>query len=65
VRSGAAGDLICKVVIETPVNLSERQQQLLQELDNSMGSGAEAARYRPKEQGFFDGVRKFFDDLRG
>jgi molecular chaperone DnaJ len=65
VRSGGVGDLICKVVIETPVNLSERQKELLQELDNSMGTGAEAARYRPKEQGFFDGVRKFFDDLRG
>ncbi len=29
VRSGAVGDLICKVVIETPVNLNERQRELL------------------------------------
>ncbi len=65
VRTGAVGDLICKVVIETPVNLSERQRDLLRELDESMGTGDEAARYRPKEKGFFDGVRKFFDDLRG
>ncbi|MDX1705044.1 molecular chaperone DnaJ [Pseudidiomarina sp.] len=64
VRTGAVGDLICKVVIETPVNLSERQRELLRELDESMGTGDEAARYRPKEKGFFDGVRKFFDDLR-
>ncbi|MGQ4276269.1 molecular chaperone DnaJ [Pseudidiomarina sp. E22-M8] len=65
VRTGAVGDLICKVVIETPVNLSDEQRDLLRELDESMGSGDEAARYRPKEKGFFDGVKRFFDDLRG
>ncbi|RUO56064.1 molecular chaperone DnaJ [Pseudidiomarina homiensis] len=65
VRTGATGDLICKVVLETPVNLSEKQKDLLRQLDESMGSGDEAARYRPKEKGFFDGVKRFFDDLRG
>lgn len=64
VRSGAVGDLICKVVIETPVNLSESQRNLLNELEESMGTGEEAGKYRPKEKGFFDGVRQFFDDLR-
>lgn len=63
VRSGAIGDLMCKVVVETPVNLSSRQKELLKELDESMGSGKAAAKHRPKEQGFFDGVKKFFDDL--
>lgn len=63
VRSGAIGDLMCKVVIETPVNLSDKQKDLLKQLNDSMGTGAEAAKFRPKEQGFFDGVRKFFDDL--
>ena len=38
VRSGAQGDLICKVVIETPVNLNERQRELLKELEESMGT---------------------------
>lgn len=61
VRSGVVGDLMCKVVVETPVNLSARQKELLKELDESMGG--EAAKHRPKEQGFFDGVKKFFDDL--
>ncbi|MBH0056789.1 molecular chaperone DnaJ [Pseudoalteromonas sp. SWXJZ94C] len=61
VRSGAQGDLICKVVIETPVNLNERQRELLKELDESMGT--DSSKNRPKEQGFFDGVKKFFDDL--
>lgn len=61
VRSGAVGDLICKVVIETPVNLNDRQKELLKELEESMG--ADNGKNRPKAQGFFDGVKKFFDDL--
>ncbi len=61
VRSGAIGDLICKVVIETPVSLNERQRELLQELEQSMGK--DGSKNRPKEKGFFDGVKKFFDDL--
>jgi len=64
VRTGAIGDLLCKVVIETPVNLSDEQKQHLRDLDSSMGNAEQAAKYRPKEKGFFDGVRQFFDDLR-
>lgn len=59
VRSGSIGDLMCKVVIETPVNLSTKQREMLEEFDASLGGG----KHRPKEQGFFDGVKKFFDDL--
>jgi molecular chaperone DnaJ len=65
VRSGSVGDLMCKVVVETPVNLTTKQKELLDELENSMGKGDEARKYRPKEKGFFDGVKKFFDDLTG
>jgi len=65
VRSGAVGDLVCTAVIETPVNLSSRQKDLLKELQDSMGEGEEAAKYRPKERGFFEGVKRFFDDLGG
>ncbi|WOI36238.1 molecular chaperone DnaJ [Alteromonas sp. CI.11.F.A3] len=61
VRSGAVGDLMCKVVVETPVSLSSRQKELLQELEESMGKAS--SRHSPKAQGFFDGVKKFFDDL--
>ncbi len=61
VRSGAVGDLLCKVVVETPINLSSKQKELLREFDSSISSSA--AKHRPKEKGFFDGVKKFFDDL--
>ena len=61
VRGGAIGDLLCKVIIETPVNLNDSQKDLLRQFEESMSG--KASKYRPKEQGFFDGVKKFFDDL--
>lgn len=61
VRSGSVGDLLCRVVIETPVNLSSKQKELLEEFETSING--QAAKHRPKEKGFFDGVKKFFDDL--
>ncbi|MCQ1059956.1 molecular chaperone DnaJ [Photobacterium sp. ZSDE20] len=64
VRGGAVGDLICKLVVETPVSLSARQKELLQELEESLG-GKSASKHKPKSEGFFNGVKKFFDDLTG
>ncbi|TBQ40425.1 hypothetical protein EXT84_23075, partial [Klebsiella quasipneumoniae subsp. similipneumoniae] len=37
VRGGAQGDLLCRVVVETPVGLNEKQKQLLKELQESFG----------------------------
>ena len=31
-RSGYAGDLICRIAVETPVNLTSEQKELLQKL---------------------------------
>ncbi|TRX57287.1 molecular chaperone DnaJ [Thalassomonas sp. M1454] len=64
VRSSMTGDLMCKVVIETPVNLNSEQKELLTKLQESMGEGKAAGHNRPKEQGFFDGVKTFFDNLK-
>ncbi|MGF1889871.1 molecular chaperone DnaJ, partial [Photobacterium profundum] len=64
VRGGAVGDLICKLVVETPVNLSSHQKELLKELEESFGGNA-ASKHKPKSEGFFNGVKKFFDDLTG
>ncbi|CZF85359.1 Chaperone protein DnaJ [Grimontia celer] len=62
VRGGGLGDLICKLVVETPVNLSSKQKELLREFEESLG-GSAAKKHKPKSEGFFDGVKKFFDDL--
>ena len=61
VRSHSTGDLICKVVVETPVKLTEHQKKLLKEFDEAV-SGSNK-QHKPKAQGFFDGVKNFFDDL--
>ncbi len=62
VRSHSVGDLMCKVVIETPVSLSGDQADLLRQLEEKMGKST--SKHSPKETGFFDGVKKFFDDLK-
>ena len=62
VRSSSTGDLMCKVVLETPVNLSGDQADLLRQLEEKMASSSK--KHSPKETGFFDGVKKFFDDLK-
>ena len=61
VRSHAVGDLMCKVVMETPVNLNERQKELLREFEETLTG--QARKHSPKAEGFFDGVKKFFQDL--
>ncbi|WP_066014536.1 molecular chaperone DnaJ [Endozoicomonas atrinae] len=62
VRGGSAGDLMCRVVVETPVKLTERQKELLKELDDTFKKEG-AGHQSPKKQSFFDGVKKFFDDM--
>ena len=62
VRGGSQGDLICKVVVETPVNLTSQQKDLLKQLHESFEAGEE--KHSPKKRGFFDGVKKFFDDMK-
>lgn len=56
------GDLLCRVVVETPVNLNEEQKRLLHELGNSFNS-FRGDKNSPRSKRFFDGVKRFFDDL--
>jgi molecular chaperone DnaJ len=58
VRSSYPGDLMCEVVVETPVRLTDRQKELLRELDESMRK--DATRHSPRSKSFMDKVREFF-----
>lgn len=58
VRGGGVGDLYCRVVVETPVNLSKRQKELLREFD-----GQSSEKNSPKRTSWFDGVKQFIDSL--
>ena len=61
-RGPGPGDLICKVTVETPVNLSRRQKEMLAELDESMRDSRRT--HDPKATSWFDSVREFFEGLR-
>jgi len=61
VRGGLIGDLICRVVIETPVNLTERQKELLRELDATVRAGG--SKHSPQSTSWLDGVKSFFEKM--
>ncbi len=56
-RSGR-GDLLCRVLIETPVNLTAQQKALLREFDKDIN--ADPTRHYPKSDSWLDAVRHFF-----
>ncbi|MDO5069733.1 MAG: molecular chaperone DnaJ [Neisseria zoodegmatis] len=58
-RSSAVGDLYCHVVVETPVNLTDRQKELLEEFEK-ISTGMERSQ-TPRQKSFFDKVRDIFD----
>ena len=60
VRSHTHGDLMCHVVVETPVNLTERQKELLRELEES--SKDNSAKHNPRSKSWMDKVKEFFGD---
>jgi molecular chaperone DnaJ len=63
VRGGAVGDLICKVQIETPVNLTSEQKSLVEKLGESLSNSG--SHHSPQESSWLDGVKNFFDKLTG
>jgi len=60
VRGGGAGDLMCRVAVETPVNLSRRQRELLEEFRGTLEGDSS---HSPKASGWFEGMKRFFGDL--
>ena len=58
VRSHAPGDLLCHVVLETPVNLTERQKELLREFETVTQKDRE--RHNPRAKSWMDKVKEFF-----
>ena len=58
VRSTAHGDLMCHVIVETPVSLTSRQKELLQEFESI--SNKDSARHNPRAKSWMDRVKEFF-----
>lgn len=62
VRGGATGDLFCRVVVETPVNLTDEQRDLLRQFDATMRDSTR--NHSPRERTWLDGVKRFFETIR-
>ncbi len=58
VRSREQGDLLCHVIVETPVNLIERQRELLREFETI--SQKDPERHNPRAKSWMDKVKEFF-----
>ncbi len=56
-RPGQRGDLYLELVVETPVNLTPRQRELLREF------AAEGVDNSPESRSFFSKVRSFWDSM--
>lgn len=62
VRGGPVGDLLCRAVVETPVKLTKKQKELLEEFRDTLGNGSKS--HSPRQTSWFEGVKKFFEDMK-
>jgi molecular chaperone DnaJ len=58
VRGGPVGDLLCKVQIETPVNLTKEQKAIVQQLGEALTSSGK--HHSPQESSWLDSIKNFF-----
>ena len=58
-RMTGRGDMIIEAKVETPVSLSKKQRELLEEFAK-LGNGEKNS---PESQGFFAKVKDFFEDI--
>ena len=61
-RGGVQGDLMCRVSVETPVNLTKEQKEMIKEFSKSMDG---TTKHSPQATSWFDGVKRFFDSMSG
>ena len=60
VRSVARGDMFVQAMVETPVNLTDKQKELLREFE----SESSTERTSPQAHGFFGKVKELWEDLK-
>jgi molecular chaperone DnaJ len=61
-RSPLVVDMIVELQVETPVNLTKRQQEILEEFEHSQGRGGKST--SPESEGFFAKVKELWEDLK-
>jgi len=60
-RDTRKGDLFAQVSVETPVNLTKQQLDLLEKFDASLKKGGD--KHSPRADGWLDTVKRFFDRI--
>ncbi|MGI9307104.1 MAG: molecular chaperone DnaJ [Gammaproteobacteria bacterium] len=60
VRGNPPGDLLCRIFVETPVNLTAAQKKLLRSFEESVKKKQE--RHSPQEKSWLEKAKAFFDD---
>lgn len=60
-QGDSSGDLYVHAVVETPMNLSKQQQELLRQFQ-AAGEGRSTS---PESEGFLDKLKEFWNDLKG
>ncbi|MGM0570789.1 molecular chaperone DnaJ [Marinobacter sp.] len=63
VRGGPAGDLLCRVIVETPVNLTKKQKDLMEQFQETL-DGNNGNNHGPRKTSWFEGVKNFFDEMK-
>ncbi len=58
-RGGGVGDMFIELAVETPVNLTSRQKELLREFDELADNN------NPESKSFFSSVKSFWDGMKG
>ena len=61
-RGYGVGDILCRVLVETPVNLTQEQKQLLETFQSSLNEAGH--HHTPKSQSWFSRVKRFFEELK-
>ena len=61
VRDPRHGDLFAQVSVETPVNLTSEQKELLEKFEASISSGGD--KHSPRADSWLDTVKRFFERL--
>ena len=59
-RGGATGDMFIELAVETPVNLTARQKELLREFEEMSEDNT-----NPESRSFFSSVKSFWDGMKG
>ncbi len=59
-RGGGTGDMFIELAVETPVNLTPRQKEILKEFDEISEENT-----NPETRSFFSSVKSFWDGMKG